>query len=113
VTPPDDNTTADAGGDVPIEAAPGTPDTGGLSLSEDPAGGARVTITSLLGGRKEWDGKTPLSLTNLPAGSYRTKIQVPGRTSYLATVKVVTGKTCTYRLDLKSTKEDWVEAGCQ
>lgn len=101
-------------GPSPLSAPPGTANVGTLALEIKPSGGARVSIISSLGGKQEWDGAGPLTLSDLPAGNYRTKVQPKERNnSFLASVKVVAGQTCSYTLDTSTRTEEWTEGGCR
>lgn len=93
---------------------PARPGEGGnLLLLLDPPATASVSITSLLGYRKEWDGSGKLELKDLPNGAYKTRINPKSGTSVRSTVEVVQGKTCRYKYVIASGKEEWENLGCE
>jgi serine/threonine protein kinase len=97
---------------APVATVPSGP-TGNLTLVLDPPGSGEVTLSSLLGYRKDWDGQSPLDLPNLPEGAYKTKISPKNGSSVRSTVNVVAGKSCSYAFHLGAGKDEWENLGCE
>jgi len=96
--------------DKPEQAAAG--DLGQLELRLEPSGGAEVKITSLMGFSQTWNGRGRLALTDIPVGTYKTKIKLPSGSSKYATVEVLQDQKCSFSFDLSGGSEEWRNEGC-
>ena len=87
---------------------------GGGILSLEMTGASEVKITisaSLTGFTYKWNGREPLTLSELEPGPYRVRIR-SNDSSVVLHPTVESGRTCAYRYDLEGGSEEWDQAGC-
>ncbi len=98
---------------TPPPPPPATGAVGAVVLHTQPAGGAVVTTTSSLSGYRDvWDAQGERVLSDLPVGTYKTKIKLPSGKSIRTTFEVRAGQRCGFTFDLSSGSDQWHDDGC-
>ncbi|MFH1466535.1 MAG: protein kinase [Pseudomonadota bacterium] len=97
---------------VPPSAPVASDHVGDVVLRIVPAGGGDVSIVNSASRYKEsWSGLGDRTLSGVPVGTYRTKIDTADG-SRRSTFEVIEGQTCTYSFDLGSGADEWRSDGC-
>jgi serine/threonine protein kinase len=92
-----------------------SPDPGNGNLALELAGGGlhRVSLTGGDGTKVEVTGRDRFGVGNLPAGTYRTKVQaVRGGATVRGTLTVQADVLCSWSLDPSDSSAQWGDQGC-